>query len=103
MSDILNQNNQSVMCNKCKCSNKITSNYCKECGEKLEKKTHINPTFNDLNIDHLSDKKSSNENIIVVDNEHKSSNIDEIMKWAELLEKGLITKEEFEKKKLELM
>jgi hypothetical protein len=100
MPDILNQN---IECKKCKCLNKITSNYCKECGEKLEKNNTINISSSDLNIEKLADKKSPNENSNISTNEHKNSNIDEIMKWAELLEKGLITKEEFEKKKLELM
>jgi DNA-directed RNA polymerase alpha subunit len=103
MPDILNQN---IECKKCKCLNKITSNYCKECGEKLEKNNTINISSSDLNIEKLADKKSPNENSkisTISTNEHKNSNIDEIMKWAELLEKGLITKEEFEKKKLELM
>lgn len=46
----------------------------------------------------------SGENEVIVDStENNNSNVDDLMKYAELLEKGLITREEFDLKKTEIM
>ena len=117
----LGNDNQISECKKCKTINKITSNYCKYCGEKLEKNV-VNDTpireIDDKTInkecsikdeeksatEYKSDKRVLDENSKFSNKkENKDSNADELLKWAELLEKGLIDKEDFEKKKRELI
>lgn len=54
----------------------------------------------------FSDEKSSKNdsiNIVGRDNLSSYSVADEMLKWNDLLEKGLVTKEEFEKAKTKLM
>lgn len=47
--------------------------------------------------------KKNTENIVVVEQKVTTTNIDELMKLGELLEKGLISKEEFETQKAKLL
>ena len=55
-------------------------------------------------LESKSDKKVLDENSkFSSKKENKDSNADELLKWAELLEKGLIDKEDFDKKKKELL
>jgi len=49
------------------------------------------------------DKKSNSTNIVGRDNLSSFSVADEMLKWNDLLEKGLITQEEFEKAKAKLL
>ena len=113
-------NKQIIECKKCKTINKITSNFCKYCGERLEKNIEINTPIQETEektinkevpikeeksvSESKSDKKVLDENSkFSSKKENKDSNADELLKWAELLEKGLIDKEDFEKKKRELI
>lgn len=116
----LNNDKQIIECKKCKTINKITSNFCKYCGEKLEKNVETNTPIQETEekiinkevpikeeksvSESKSDKKVLDENSkFSSKKENKDSNVDELLKWAELLEKGLIDKEDFEKKKRELV
>lgn len=113
-------NKQIIECKKCKTINKITSNFCKYCGERLEKNIEINTPIQETEektinkevpikeeksvSESKSDKKVLDENSkFSSKKENKDSNADELLKWAELLEKGLIDKEDFDKKKKELL
>jgi hypothetical protein len=116
----LNNDKQIIECKKCKTINKNTSNFCKYCGEKLEKNIVENNSIQEKEDKTLnkevsikeeksvsepkSDKKVLDENSkFSGKKENKDSNADELLKWAELLEKGLIDKDDFEKKKRELI
>lgn len=111
----LNNDKQIIECKKCKTINKITSNFCKYCGEKLEKNVEVTTPIQETEektiikedktvSESKSDKKVLDENSkFSSKKENKDSNVDELLKWAELLEKGLIDKEDFEKKKRELI
>lgn len=83
------------VCNNCAVINKDTSNYCKKCGNKL---SSINSNTKDPSKVIKPEVKSQK-----MQTDTKESNVEELTKWAELLEKGFIDKEDFEKKKSELL
>ena len=58
-------------------------------------------TKESINIDKID--KNNESKFINKENNNTESNVDELTKWAELLEKGFIDKEDFDKKKKELL
>ena len=92
--DISNENHIKV-CNNCAVINKDTSNYCKKCGNKL---SNINSNTKDTSKI-IKPEIESQE----IQTDIKESNVEELAKWAELLKKGFIDKDDFEKKKRELL
>jgi hypothetical protein len=102
--------NDIVFCNKCKTINKSTSKFCKECGNKFEIIIHEqNIKLNEKQQftqeeteKNFSVQKKENLDVFKEKLSKNNSNVDELLKWANLLEKGLISQEEFNIKKEEL-
>jgi len=104
---------EQLPCDKCGAINKTTSKYCKKCGNKLlqkkevKTKDSISNTDNKNNVSDIvkDDEIESKKDILTNDKADSSTkyNTDELEKLEELHKIGFLTKEDFEKKKKELL
>jgi ribosomal protein L40E len=97
---------QSLTCSKCGNENTSNAKFCAKCGEKFEgkenTKSSICPSCGKKNVNNAKFCGHCGNEINKSDLS-KQPNLDDLEKLAELKEKGIITEEEFQAKKKEIL